>query len=119
MERAVFTPALGGEEALGALRKLTNALLVMKLGPRGAVAHPVGEAPVLVTGFKITVLNTLGAGDGFMSGFLRGWLTGQELEKCLRLGNAVGGIVVTRHGCAPAMPTLDEVDALMREQGRA
>ena len=51
-----------------------------------------------------------------MSGFLRGWLTGEALPRCLRLGNAVGGIVVTRHGCAPAMPTLDEVDTLMREQ---
>jgi 5-dehydro-2-deoxygluconokinase len=85
----------------------------MKLGPRGAVAHPLDGPPILVPGFRITVLNTLGAGDGFMSGFLCGWLTGQELSRCLRLGNAVGAIVVTRHGCAPAMPTRGEVDALM------
>ncbi len=118
-EEMAAAAGVSPELALGALRKLTNALLVMKLGPRGAVAHPVNEAPVMVPGFKITVLNTLGAGDGFMSGFLRGWLTGEGLENCLRLGNAVGGIVVTRHGCAPAMPSLDEVNALMREQGRA
>lgn len=115
-EEMAVASGVPGEEGLRALRKHTRAVLVMKLGPRGALAHPLDGAPVMVQGFKLTVLNTLGAGDGFMSGFLRGWLTGQELRSCLRLGNAVGGIVVTRHGCAPAMPTLGEVDALMREQ---
>jgi 5-dehydro-2-deoxygluconokinase len=108
--------AAASPDGLDGIRKLTKALLVMKLGPRGARALPLEGPPVEVPGFKITILNTLGAGDGFMSGFLRGWLDDEPLATCLRLGNAVGAIVVTRHGCAPAMPTMDEVRALMSEQ---
>ncbi|MDF2704176.1 MAG: PfkB, partial [Rubrobacteraceae bacterium] len=43
-------------------------------------------------------------------GFLSGWLREQPLEECLRLGNACGAIVVSRHGCSPAMPTPEELE---------
>jgi 5-dehydro-2-deoxygluconokinase len=56
------------------------------------------------------VYNVLGAGDAFMGGFLRGWLRNQPIEECCRLGNACGAIVVSRHGCAPAMPTWPELE---------
>jgi 5-dehydro-2-deoxygluconokinase len=45
-----------------------------------------------------------------MSGFLSGWLREEPLEECLRLGNACGAIVVSRHGCSPAMPTREELE---------
>ena len=45
-----------------------------------------------------------------MSGFLSGWLREKPLEECLRLGNACGAIVVSRHGCSPAMPTSEELE---------
>ena len=45
-----------------------------------------------------------------MSGFLSGWLREEPLEECLRLGNACGAIVVSRHGCSPAMPTPEELE---------
>jgi 5-dehydro-2-deoxygluconokinase len=66
------------------------------------------------------VLNVLGAGDAFMGAFLRGWLRDASLEECCRLGNAGGAIVVSRHGCAPAMPTWQELQLFMssREDGR-
>jgi len=52
----------------------------------------------------------LGAGDGFMSGFLRGYLRGEPIERACRYANACGALVVSRHGCAPAMPTRIELD---------
>ena len=61
----------------------------------------------------------LGAGDAFASGFLYGFLQGWPLERAARMGNACGAIVVTRHGCANFMPTLDEVAAFVAERGRA
>jgi len=66
-----------------------------------------GEIPdsidqgLVVAGFKVEVLNVLGAGDAFMGGFLRGWLRGEALAECCRFGNACGAMVVTRHACAP------------------
>ena len=51
----------------------------------------------------------LGAGDAFMAGFLRGWLKGMPLEKCCEIANACGALVVSRHGCAPAMASWEEL----------
>ena len=51
----------------------------------------------------------LGAGDAFMAGFLRGWLRDEPLATCCDYANACGALVVSRHGCAPAMPTWPEL----------
>ncbi len=55
----------------------------------------------------------LGAGDAFMAGFLRGWLHGEPVELCCTYGNACGAIVVSRHGCAPAEPSWDELQQFL------
>jgi 5-dehydro-2-deoxygluconokinase len=73
--------------------------------------------PADVAPFSIEVLNVLGAGDAFASGFLYGYLQGWPLERAARMGNATGAIVVTRHGCANFMPTLDEVTAFVSARG--
>ena len=52
----------------------------------------------------------LGAGDAFSAGFLSGWLRGEDYDACCRYANACGALVVSRHGCAPAMPTRIELD---------
>ena len=101
-------------EALRSIRGLSEATIVLKVGAMGAVVFP-GEIPedledgVRVPGFRVEVFNSVGAGDAFMSGFLSGWLLEEPLEECLRLGNACGAIVVSRHGCSPAMPTREEL----------
>jgi 5-dehydro-2-deoxygluconokinase len=112
-----FLVAGGASDAITALRKVraqTAALLVVKLGARGCVAF---EGPIPATldgglragGFPVEVFNALGAGDAFMAGFLRGWLRGDPLVRCCRYANACGALVVSRHGCAPAMPSAAEL----------
>jgi len=116
---------LGGStdtmSALRAVRAMTPAVLVCKLGADGCVAFegPIGanlDSGVKSPGFDVDVFNILGAGDAFMSGFLRGWLRGLPIETCCRYGNACGAIVVSRHGCAPAMPTWPELSAFLEKQ---
>jgi 5-dehydro-2-deoxygluconokinase len=104
--------------ALTEVRSRTDALLVCKLGPQGCVALE-GAIPddltdgMLVQGFPVEVYNVLGAGDAFMAGFLSGWLKGEGTKDCCTLANACGAIVVSRHGCAPAMPTGPELAAFL------
>ncbi len=102
--------------ALRAIRARTDALIVCKLGAEGCVpfagAIPAGLEPV-VPGFPVEVFNVLGAGDAFMAGFLSGWLRGKSAEESCRLANACGAIVVSRHGCAPAMPTALELESFL------
>lgn len=110
-------------EALRAIRERTAALLVLKLGARGCVAFegaiPLAvEQGLLVPGFPVEVFNVLGAGDAFMAGFLSGWLRGQDVARCCTLANACGAIVVSRHGCAPAMPTATELQRFLEAVAR-
>ncbi|RXE47971.1 bifunctional 5-dehydro-2-deoxygluconokinase/5-dehydro-2-deoxyphosphogluconate aldolase [Chromohalobacter israelensis] len=101
-------------ESLRAVRRVSGATLVCKLGALGCVVFE-GEIPdriedgILVKGVKVEVLNVLGAGDAFMSGLLRGWLRGESWETSAGYANACGALVVSRHGCAPAMPTEAEL----------
>jgi 5-dehydro-2-deoxygluconokinase len=67
-------------------------------------------------GFPVDVFNILGAGDAFMAGFLRGWIRDEPLERCCAYANACGALVVSRHGCAPAMPSWIELQTFL-EQG--
>ena len=73
--------------ALKAVRATSQATLVLKRGPMGCVVFPDAipdslEQGVKGPGFPVEVYNVLGAGDAFMSGFLRGWLRNEPLETC-------------------------------------
>ena len=102
--------------ALKAIRARTAALIVCKVGAEGCVpfagAIPDELGPIN-PGFAVEVFNVLGAGDAFMAGFLSGWLRGETPDESCRIANACGAIVVSRHGCAPAMPTSDELETFL------
>jgi 5-dehydro-2-deoxygluconokinase len=100
--------------ALRAVRAVSGATLVCKRGAAGAVAF-VGPIPDSLDdgqsgpGFPIEVFNVLGAGDGFMSGLLKGWLDGADWPTALSYANACGALAVSRHGCTPAYPSWAEL----------
>ncbi|WP_135450693.1 bifunctional 5-dehydro-2-deoxygluconokinase/5-dehydro-2-deoxyphosphogluconate aldolase [Tabrizicola caldifontis] len=100
--------------ALRAVRAVSAATLVCKRGPMGAVAF-TGAIPDSLDdgetgpGFPIEVFNVLGAGDGFMSGLLKGWLDGEPWPVALKYANACGAFAVSRHGCTPAYPSWQEL----------
>jgi 5-dehydro-2-deoxygluconokinase len=100
----------GVDAAVERVRALGTATVVRKLGPAGCRIYPHDGEPFDVPGLPVAVLNVLGAGDAFLGGFFRGWLRGEDLATCGRWGNAAGALVVSRHGCAPAMPTFAEVE---------
>ncbi len=113
----------GGSEdlsrALERIRELSAAVLVVKRGASGSVVldgpipTDLDGAGVRAPGFAVDVVNAAGAGDGFLAGFLSGWLRGSALEACAVRGNAVGALVIARRGCAPAMPTAPELEAFL------
>ena len=100
--------------ALRAVRAVSDATLVCKRGAAGAVAFE-NEIPdslddgIAGQGFPIEVFNVLGAGDGFMSGLLKGWLDDEDWPTALKYANACGAFAVSRHGCTPAYPSWTEL----------
>ncbi|MEE2949906.1 MAG: 5-dehydro-2-deoxygluconokinase [Pseudomonadota bacterium] len=106
-------------EALRAVREKTSATLICKRGAAGAAAF-TGEIPQSLDdgetgpGFPIEVFNVLGAGDGFMSGLLKGWLDDETWPRALEYANACGAFAVSRHGCTPAYPSLEELQFFLK-----
>ena len=105
--------------ALRAVRAVSDATLVCKRGAKGAVAFE-GDIPASLDdgqtgpGFPIEVFNVLGAGDGFMSGLLKGWLDGEKWPVALKYANACGAFAVSRHGCTPAYPSWEELQFFLK-----
>jgi 5-dehydro-2-deoxygluconokinase len=104
------------EAAIRSLLAYGPRAVVQKRGAAGSRVHALeGGAcsPIEVPGFPVEVVNVLGAGDAFASGFLYGYLHGWDWYEAARFGNACGAILVTRHGCANFMPTQPEVRSFM------
>ena len=113
----------GGKEspldALRAIRAATKATIVMKRGPMGCVVFPDAipasiEEGIKGPGFPVEVYNVLGAGDAFMSGFLRGWLRDEPLETCSAFANAGGAFAVSRLLCSAEYPTWAELQLFLK-----
>lgn len=100
----------GSADAIEQLLALSPQLVVQKLGAEGAALHYAAGEVTQVPGYPVTVINVLGAGDAFAAGFLYGLYQKWPHYRCVRLGNACGAILVTKHGCAEFMPTMAEVE---------
>ena len=101
-------------EALAIVRAMSMATLVCKRGAQGCRVFE-GDIKGWLSGsegpgFKVEVYNVLGAGDAFMSGLLRGWLGGEDWPTSCAYANACGAFAVSRHGCAPAVPSWQELE---------
>ncbi len=109
--------AAGGSDLVGALkaiRAVSEATIVLKRGAMGCIVYdgPIPddlEDGIVGQGFPIEIYNVLGAGDAFMSGFLRGWLKGEPHATSATWANACGAFAVSRLLCAPEYPSWAEL----------
>lgn len=107
--------AVGEREPRAAARALRAAgveLAVVKQGPAGVLAAD-GTTEVVVPPVPVRVVNGLGAGDAFGGALCHALLSGWDLERAMRFCNAAGSIVAGRLACADAMPTAEEVEAVL------
>lgn len=101
------------DTAVERLLKAGVPLVVAKLGSRGTRATTATES-WFVPPFPVPVVSTIGAGDGFASGFLYARVQGKPLPEALRYGNAAAALVVSQLMCSDAMPTLPELQGLLQ-----
>lgn len=108
-----IVPLSGLTDPLEAARSLAGSerTVVARLGKHGALAaYPDGV--VDVPGFRVTVADTLGAGDSFNAGFIQSRIAGEALPDALWRGNAVAALTIMRSG-ARSTPGLNAVSELL------
>jgi 5-dehydro-2-deoxygluconokinase len=99
------------------LMQMGPRALVRKRGLDGSRVYLKDGSTIDAAAFPVEVVNILGAGDAFASGFLYGHINGWGWRRSARLANACGAILVTKHGCANFMPTLEEALAFVNARG--
>lgn len=116
-ELLIATETDSAEDALQRLLHGVRKAVIFKRGEDGSTVYLKTGEVYHAPPFKIDVLNVLGAGDAYASGFLYGHLNDWGWAKAARMGNANGAIVVTRQGCANDMPTLAETLSFIESHG--
>lgn len=88
--------------------------VIYKRGSRGAIIY-APDNKLEITPYPSEIVSTNGAGDAFAAGFCYGLLLEWPLEKCAKFGSAAGAVVVSRIGCSEAMPSREEILALINK----
>ncbi len=100
-----------------ALRQRTKALILLKAGARGCYAVSPDTEGRWYPGFKVPVVDTMGAGDSFLGAFIYAWLQKWDLETCVVCANAAGAAKTAKLGTGTQVPTFDETVAIMEKNG--
>lgn len=88
-------------------------IVSIKLGAEGCLVISNNEQ-IQVGGFSVNRIDTTGAGDSFAAAFSVGFQRGWSLSKCAKYANAAGALTVTRIGARTAMPTMDDLEKLIK-----
>ncbi|MCK7615065.1 5-dehydro-2-deoxygluconokinase [Roseibium sediminicola] len=99
-------------------------LLARELGRQKTVVYKMGEKGSIVfdgvesfeTGiFPVTAIKPMGAGDAFLAQLLASLAEERSMRDAVLRGSAAAAMVVSRFGCAPAMPSPAELEDFLRQ----
>lgn len=100
------------------LKDFPNIILIaVTLGKKGTACYYMNQIRMFPT-IKVNVVDTTGAGDGFMAGLLY-QLSQQKdipnldwtiLEDIIKFSNIVGSLTTTKKGAISALPNIEEVN---------
>ncbi|MEM0978467.1 MAG: PfkB family carbohydrate kinase [Pseudomonadota bacterium] len=90
----------------------SGKIVLFKRGSEGC--EILGGDPKLIPPFMVSALKPFGAGDAFLGGTLSRLMMDDALEDAVRFGAAAAALVVSRRGCASAMPNTKETEAFMK-----
>jgi sugar/nucleoside kinase (ribokinase family) len=110
-----LTGESGPERALRRLRLTHPGRLVVTLGDKGALALD-GDTLVAMPAFPVSVVDSTGAGDVFRGAYIYAIVKDWPLAAALRFANAAAGLSCTKPGAMAGVPSLPEVDALLRSR---
>lgn len=89
--------------------------VVIKLGSKGCYIND-GKEETYIDSYKVNVVDTNGAGDSFVSGFITGLVNGWDLKKCAIFANAVGANCVMSLGASSGIKSEEEILKFIKEK---
>ena len=103
------------DDGLNYAKKISTEcdLVIYKMGEKGSITF-ANNIEISTGIFPVKPLKPTGAGDAFMGSLIGALLKNYALQRAIEIGSAAAAIVVTKVGCAPAMPDLDEVLDFMK-----
>ena len=90
--------------------------VLLKLGSRGCLIAEAGQTKEFLPAFQVNAVDTTAAGDAFNAAFAVGLLRGERASRAARFACAVAAVSVSRHGAQPSMPTMQEVEAFLKQR---
>ncbi len=116
----------------------TGAQKILAQGPKLVIMTKGAEGVQVATkdfefsapAFKITAVDTIGAGDGFVAAFLSSickynsanfedFLTQKRVENAITYANAAGALAAQKRGAIPSLPTPNEIEAFLAAQPKS
>lgn len=91
--------------------------VVIKMGADGCYVSGDDEV-YRIEGYSVDVVDTTGAGDAFVGGFLYGFSNNWDLLECGQFANAVGALTVTKMGGSEAVQSYEATMAFMKAKGK-
>ncbi|MFS0821522.1 5-dehydro-2-deoxygluconokinase [Bacillus sp. 1P02SD] len=119
MEQFVKEHQSNDDKTAGKWFSYQAKIVVIKHGQNGSIAYMKDGSKHTSGIFKSNVLKTFGAGDSYASAFIYGLLQGWEVGKAMEFGSASASIVISRHSCSEAMPTVEDITEFLKTAVRA
>lgn len=114
LTEAIIAPGRIDEETASYWMEKGNKIVIIKHGKKGSTAH-TADGDFNIKPFPINATKSFGGGDGYGSSFIFGLLEGWDIIDCLELGSASASLLVNAHGCSLFMPTLEQIQAYIKD----
>ena len=114
LTEAIIAPGRTDEETASYWMENGNKIVIIKHGKKGSTAH-TADGDFNIKPFPINATKSFGGGDGYGSSFIFGLLEGWDIIDCLELGSASASLLVNAHGCSLFMPTLEQIQAYIKD----
>ena len=100
-------------EAIKRIRNKFDRNIIITLGSNGCIWINEKGNILEIPAFPVKSIDSTGSGDAFVGGFVCGLLRGNSIKNSLKIGNAAGGLAVTKIGAQSSLPYWGDVESLM------
>jgi len=116
-ELCALTGKASLEDAIAEVLPYLGGIMLVKCGSKGSLlVKKDGSRKLLPAFLNKNVVDAIGAGDSFNSGFVSAFVKGLSPEECQKTGNLTGAVNTTAAGGTGAFTSLEDVRRICKER---